>query len=674
MLIVGVDVGGTFTDLVFYDSQTSSIHVVKVPTTVSHPEEGVIASLASIREKSESVSLVYHATTIATNALLTREGLAHTALITNHGFRDVLEIGRQRRPELYNLTTDRPIPLVPRKDRYTVRGRILADGSEKELLEETDLRKVARKIVRLHYDSVAISFLNSYVNPKHEIRTREELTKNHFKGSISISSEVNPEYREYERTSTTVVNSVLTNRITSYLTRLEKIMRAEGFQCPFYVMQSDGTASTMSQATLRPISLIESGPAAGVLASQTLARLLRLPRVITFDMGGTTAKASALTNGRPDISYEFEAASKTYHGRSLKGSGYPVRQPFIDLAEVSSGGGTIAWLDETGVLKLGPQSAGSNPGPAAYGKGGRQPTVTDANILAGRINPKQILSGLMKMNYDMALMAVTRISTRLRSGVSQTVLNILRIANNNMAKALALVSLERGRDPRDYVLVAFGGAGPLHACELASELGIKRIIVPLHPGMFSALGLLTAELSRTFSQPVMKPATRDLESSFRQLRALAHVSLKEENFESYKSMEEVDLRYHGQAHHLTVPYRKNLDMIRLFTVQHKKLYGYSSTDSVEVVNARLRTIIHTSKPRLARKRLQSSKAKPASERRVILPDGNSRVIPIYEREHISAGTHGTGPCVVEEYDSTTMIDRNWKWKIDALQNIDMISR
>ena len=671
MLLFGIDVGGTFTDLVVYDPTTGRFDIQKVPTT-KNVEDGIVAALESYREEIRSALLMYHATTIATNALLTRKGLGRTALLTTRGFRDVIEIGRQRRPELYNLRTKRPVPLVNRSDRYSVRERMLSNGSEDMPLDENDLRRTIRKIRRSNYDSLAISLLNSYANPEHEKATRALCRRLGFKGHIDISSEVDPEYREYERTSTTVVNSALISLVSKYLLNLEKRLRHSQFRGPVYVMNSDGTAATIDQAIRRPISMIESGPAAGVLASVTLAERLGIQKVISFDMGGTTAKTATVVNGKPDLAYEFEAAGKNYHGRSLKGSGYPVRQPFIDLAEVSSGGGTVAWIDDAGPLKVGPQSAGADPGPAAYANEGDEATVTDANIVTGRVSPSQLLGGRLKLHYELAVKAIEQLGIRLGTSVEETARNILRIVNNNMGKALSLVTVERGQDPRQYTLISFGGAGPLHACELAEGLQIKKIIVPLHPGLFSAFGLLTAELSRTFSQPVMKTLPFNIELSFEELRRHARKSLKQEGFPEFHAKEHVDLRYQGQAHEITVPYKKNADLGKFFAQEHAKRYGYASTDSMEVVNIRVQTFIPTRKLRLvAKKSRQSTVTSPNSARRVLLSDGTFRVIPVYIREKLAAGAKGKGPAIIEEYDSTTMIGKNWLWNVDQLENIQL---
>ena len=672
MLFVGTDVGGTFTDVVIFDEESrKSPEVLKVATNPKHPESAILQALGDYQNRTEQFALISHATTIATNSLLTKSGLAETALITNEGFRDVLEIGRQRRPEIYNLNTKRPDQLVKRKNRFTVKGRRLVNGSSLTPLAENDLRTVSRAIIERGIESVAISFLNSYVNPADEIKAEKILRHSGFKGHIDLSSRIDPQYREYERTSTTVVNASLAPSVSQYLQRLKRRLEQIGIGSPVYVMNSDGTASTTAQAAKHPISIIESGPAAGVLSSRNLAKHLRLTKAITFDMGGTTAKAGAIVSGKADLAYEFEAAGTTYHGRSIKGSGYPVRQPFIDLAEVSAGGGTIAWIDETGNLKVGPESAGADPGPAAYGNGGTQATVTDANIVAGRINPSKLLGGQLKLSNDFAVRAVGKLSRMLGTSTEETADRILRIVNSNMSKALRLVSVERGRDPREYSLIAFGGAGPLHACDLAEELDVKRLIIPIHPGLFSAFGLLTAELSRTFVQPIIEQSAINVEPTFRHLREQARKSLKEEGFTSYQTVEHVDLRYQGQAYEITLPYEENANLERLLGREHKNLYGYSSKDAVEAVNARIRAIISMPKAKLAKSQLKSGKPPvPASSRKMSLL-GSWQKVPVYDREKLFPGVRSSGPCIIEEYDSTTVIGKNWKWKIDPYRDLDL---
>lgn len=662
-LSVGIDVGGTFTDILVHDLSGRETEVIKVPTT-GELAEAIVDALGRFRDRARDVRLMAHASTIATNALLTHSGLAKTALITNHGFRDVLEIARQRRPELYNMYTSRPPPIVRRRDRFVVHGRMAADGTELEPLRSRETRGVAGEILKRKFEAAAIAFLNSYVNPSHEKKMLRTLRQAGFEGHVSTSSDVDREYREYERTSTTVVNAALSPLVSDYLRSLRRMLNEIGFTAPVYMMNSDGGASTLDYASRYPITVIESGPAAGVLASRELAKALSLSKVLTFDMGGTTAKAGTMLDGEPDISYEFEAAGKTHSGRSIKGSGYAVRAPFIDLAEVSSGGGTIAWVDEAGALRIGPGSAGSEPGPAAYGRGGTGATVTDANILLGRINPKYLLGGKMPLHFDLAEKAIKSIASKIGLPSSKTAEGIVRIANNNMSKAIAIVSVERGRDPRDFSMIAFGGAGPLHCCELAYELGVRKIVIPVHAGLFSAYGLLAADLSRTFTLPVLS-TNEALSPYFEQLTADAAKSLKAEGFREYELKEFVDFRYRGQSYDLTLPYDQSADMKKNFAARHRQLYGYDSADEVEIVNAKIRAIVRTSTTRVKGDRISGQEVGTSSSERNVWFGGEFSRVPIFTREELPLGSHGSGPCVIEEYDSTLVINPGWTWDVQA---------
>ena len=661
-LKIGIDVGGTFTDLIVYDSKTLEFKVAKVSTTTDNPEAAILTTLLDVCSEPEQVMFFNHATTIATNSLLTHKGIGKTALITNHGFRDILEIGRQRRPELYNIYTKRPIPLVSRKNRFTVHGRICADGKELQKLDEREANQIAELIVNAEFKSVAIAFLNSYVNDDHEKKMKKILQNKKFNGTISCSSEVNKEYKEYERTSTTVVNAVLTPIMSTYLTSLKSKLDLSGFHSPVYIMNSDGGMSTLKYASNFPISVIESGPAAGVLASRELAKSLSLNKVLTFDMGGTTAKAGAVIDGECDISYEFEVAGRTHSGRSIKGSGYAVRYPFIDLAEVSSGGGTIAWVDEGGALRVGPVSAGSDPGPAAYGRGGKNPTITDANIVLGRLNSKHLLGGTMPVYYNLAKESIAEIADQLKMNLNDVAEGIIKLVNLNMAKAIMTVSVERGRDPREYTLIAFGGAGPIHCCDLADELEINHIIVPVHAGIFSAYGLLATNITRAFSVPVLS-TNASFETYFDAARKMAITSMGQEGFSSYKLKEYVDLRYKGQSFQLRIPYEKSANMKRRFSKKHHELYGYSSDDEIEVVNVRVKAVIPTSSLNRKKTVFSPEKAGVATEHRnAWMKDGFVKV-PVYVREQLKQGSYGDGSAIIEEYDSTLIVNPDWKWKL-----------
>ena len=659
---IGIDVGGTFTDLILYDYSTKKSYVTKVLTTTNEPERAILAGLHDLCKEPKQVSLINHATTIATNALLTRTSIARTALITNHGFRDVLEIGRQRRPEIYNLYTKRPPPLVIRKNRFTVHGRIKSTGEEIEPLDMYEAKQVAQKIVNEKFDSVAIVFLNSYKNDDHEKRMKEIILNMKFLGTISCSNEVNREYKEYERMSTTVVNAVLSPLMSKYLNNLKRSLENSGFNTQIYAMNSDGGINTLSYASKFPISVIESGPAAGVLASRHMANVLSLKKVLTFDMGGTTAKAGAVIDGECDISYEFEVAGKTHSGRSIRGSGYSVRYPFIDLSEVSAGGGTIAWVDNGGALRVGPNSAGSEPGPAAYGKGGKNPTITDANIVLGRINPNHLLGGKMPIYFNLATESINVIAEPLGMNLQDTAEGIIKMVNLNMSKAIMTVSVERGRDPRDYTLIAFGGAGPIHCCDLAEELEINHIIVPTHAGIFSAHGLLVANITRTFSLPVLSTDS-SIEPYFDEVRKIASKTMKNEGFHDYLFKEYVDARYSGQSFELRIPYQKSADIKERFSEKHKEIYGYSSNDEIEIVNARVKAVIATSNiNRKTSKHTEKELGKPSGYRDVVIK-GILGLVPIYSKEELELGRHGEGPAIIEEYDSTLVVNPGWKWEV-----------
>jgi len=608
-----------------------------------------------------SASLFSHATTIATNALLTKVGLARTALVANEGFRDLLEIGRQRRPELYNLRTKRPTPLVRRRDRFTVRCRVSATGKVLEPLDRRVASEVAQLIVKRGFESAAVCFLNSYANPIHEFELRDVLLDHGFTGNVSLSSEVDREYREYERTSTTVVNAVLVPLMSGYLSRLSRSLRRTGASAPLYVMNSDGGMSTSAFASTHPVVAIESGPAAGVLASRQLARNLSLDKVLTFDMGGTTAKAGAVVDGEPEIVEEFEAAGKTHSGRSIKGSGYAVRGSFIDLAEVSAGGGTIAWTDEGGALAAGPQSAGSFPGPACYAAGGKEPTVTDANVVLGRLNPLHLLGGEMPINAGYARESLAKLGAGLGMSPEEAAEGVVRLVNNSMAKAISIVSVERGRDPREFVMVSFGGSGPVHACDLAEDLGVREVIVPVHAGMFSAYGLLVTSLTRTFIRPV--PGTSaSLKELFHEVEALASKEMRREGLLAFTASRCVEVRYEGQSHELLLPYRGEDALRKAFDRRHREVYGYSTKDRLQVVNVRVRAVVRRKAvpPVLAPPAVQS--AGTASRRAWFA--GETRTAPALQRDSLRTGDGGAGPCIIEEYDSTLVVNPGWKWKIE----------
>lgn len=659
-LAVGVDVGGTFTDIIV--DGPSGTTVLKLPTTAD-PAAAVLRGLRRLGRSARQASFISHATTLATNALLTHTGLARTSLITNQGFRDILEIGRQRRPELYDLDTIRPAPLVERRNRLTVRCRIGADGKELEPLDEGETSSLVRQVIKGRFESVAVCLLNSYLNDLHERQLREALSRGGFRGSISLSSEVDREYREYERTSTTVVNAALSPLVAGYLASLQALLHRWRIGARLYVMNSDGGSSKASFASSHPVTMIESGPAAGVVASKDLAKKLSLSRVLTFDMGGTTAKAGTVIDGEPDITNEFEAAGRSRSGRSIRGSGYSVRGQFIDLAEVSAGGGTIAWADSAGELKVGPKSAGSDPGPACYARGGVEPTVTDANVILGRLNPTSLLGGAMRIRRDRALRAMKRLNATLGLDGGELASGILRLVNNSMAKAISMVTVERGRDPRDFAMVAFGGAGPLHCCDLAEEMGVREVVVPIHAGLFSAHGLLAGDVTRTFTSPVMSAGAR-LEPRYRELESSARGEMRSEGFEHFTFARFFEGRYLGQSHELLLRFTEDSETERAFGARHRALYGYALPDRVEVVNIHVRATV-ARRPIGVLRSLSSKVGGPSTGRQAWI-GGKETYCRVYTRESLRAGAEGRGPCIIEEYDSTLVVNPAWKWSVERL--------
>ena len=497
---LGVDIGGTFTDATLVDESSGRLWNAKVSSTPHDPAQGFLSATRQILDQSElapeSLRYVVHATTVATNAII--EGkVAPTVLITTEGFRDILEIARQIRPSLYDTQFEKPKPLVPRDRCFGVRERLDATGAVLTPLDEAAIPQIAAVIRDAGVESVAVCFLHSYLNAQHEQRVGELLRDLAPNIAISLSSDVAPEIREYFRASTTVINAALRPIVSRYLENIEEQLRAQGVSSELLVMQSSGGLMTFADARHRPVFMVESGPAAGVITAAHLGEALGYPNVISFDMGGTTAKVGLVQNGTPRITKDYEVGSVAQPGSGgFRAGGYPIRTPVIDLVEIGAGGGSIAWVDPGGVLRVGPQSAGADPGPACYGQGGAEPTVTDANLVLGRLNPGYLLGGDLKLDSALAHAAIEqRIAKPLGLDIVKAAYSIVEIANVAMINALRLVSVQRGHDPRDFALTAFGGAGPLHANRLAHEMNIPVTVIPTSPGTASALGLLVTDIT-----------------------------------------------------------------------------------------------------------------------------------------------------------------------------------
>jgi len=687
---IGVDIGGTFTDLVAL-KDTGEIVNIKVPTTPKNPSIGVIDSFRRFIKDSDpkDVELIVHATTIATNALLGQAelNLPKTALITTYGFKDVIEIGRQRRAELYNLFFKKPKQLIPRKYRFEVRERVDARGNIVEPLNVDDVRSAIDRVRSEGIEALAICFLNSYINPVHELKVKDEVVKSLPSLYVCCSSEVTGEYREYERFSTATVNVMLTPIVSKYLKGLTEGLKELNVSAPFFVMQSSGGIASVDYASMKPIAIIESGPASGVVASAFYSSLLGLKDVISFDMGGTTAKAGSIRRGIVELTSEYEVGGRVHKGRMVKGSGYPVRGSFIDLAECSAGGGTIAWVDEAGALRVGPLSAGAYPGPACYGLGGLEPTVTDANLVLGRLNPEYLLGGEVRISMDLAVKAIEeKICRKADLTLTEAAAGVLKIVNSEMAKIIRIVSVERGYDPRDFTMIAFGGAGPMHACALAEEINIRSIIVPPNPGLFSALGLVVSDFRYEVVKAVMVKVDRgiakEVEDTLKALEVEAVNTISRFFRGDITILRYLDMRYVGQSYELTIPVAKPFTdsqvpkLLDDFHGRHKEAYGYSAREGeVEAVNARVVAIGIVKKPRLKEVEKCGSQYPSESvigEREVFFEEFNKYVnCKVFRREKLKSGNVISGPAIIEQYDSTIVVYPSWTAEVDGYGNILM---
>lgn len=674
---IGVDIGGTFTDVVGFDDESGELHHLKVLTTPREPWRGLLEGITRLGWSLDSVEIVVHASTLGTNTFLGQVGLElpTAVLLTNDGFRDVLEIGRQNRPELYNLFFERPRPLIPRSRRFGVKGRIGPDGRELEPLDEDAVRRIAREWCG-RAEVFVVSFLHSYRNPLHELKAREIILRECPRAIVVTSSEVDPQPKEYERTSTTVVNGLLKPLLSRYIEVVLEELRKNGFRGKLLVMQSSGGVADSSEATRYPAAFIESGPAAGAVAVAYFSRLTGVEKALGFDMGGTTAKASTVVNGEPLIVHEYEVGGRVHMGRLLRGSGYPVRYPHIDLAEVSAGGGTIAWIDPGGALRVGPVSAGADPGPACYGRGGAEPTITDANYVLGRL-PDELAGGRLQLSKSLAEKALSKIADKLGLSVVEVAASIIKIANTIMARALRLVSVERGFDPREFSMYAFGGAGPLHAALLASEISVKEVIVPPLPGVFSALGLLVTDYRHDLYTAIVKRADElsrhELEDAFSKLedeatKMLLSEGVKEENIHVTRLL---DMRYLGQAYELTVPYRGSVEeAVESFHEKHKARYGYDLRgEPVVVVNARIVAVGFIPKPQLPRSKPSPYKPEPEKKRPVFFEETEWTTTPVYWRPKLRPGARMQGPAIVESDDSTILIPPGFEAYVDEFHSL-----
>ncbi len=673
---LGVDIGGTFTDGVLIDETSGEIFIDKVPTTSGDPSEGFIHVVDRLlkrrRVRPQDVRQIIHATTIATNAVIERRG-ARTGFLTTTGFRDILEIARQVRYDLYDLQTQKPPALVPRERCFEIPERVDYRGEILVPLDEEAAEREVRTLLSHAVDSVAVCFLHAYQNPAHELRLAEIIRDLAPDVTVSLSSDVAPEIREYWRASTTVINAYIAPLVTRYIRAIQAKLTQRQMHSKLHLMQSNGGVTYADAARSRPVHLVESGPAAGVAVAAYFADLTGTKDLISFDMGGTTAKMGLILDGRPVISSEFEVGAGAWSGSALvKGSGYPILGTVVDLVEVGAGGGSIAWIDSGGVMRVGPQSAGADPGPACYGRGGSQPTIADANLVLGRLNPAYFLGGEIELASDLAWKAIeTHCARTLEIETAATAMGIVDIADANMVQGISLVSVQRGYDPREFTLFAFGGAGPLHANSLAAELEIPVLIVPPSPGVASALGMLVSDLRHDYRvtrrQRLTEADCTDLEAMFRRLETegsrifAAHGTVPDE----LVGGRFLELRYVGQSWQLQIPIasdhltQSGLEQIReSFDRHHKQSYGYSvPEEAVEIVNIGVSLTCAVAKPRP--REVGTGGKSPGQARKgsrdVYFRHAGFVSCPIFDRYALRRGNEITGPAVIEEPDSTTVI-------------------
>jgi N-methylhydantoinase A len=685
---LGVDIGGTFTDLVVIDEATGAARVGKILTTPKDPahavEQGIAALLEESRTAAGAVRAVVHGTTLATNALIERKG-ARTALLTTEGFRDALEIRHEGRYDMYDLFIDPPAPLVPRHLRREVRERLLADGSVRQPLDEAGARRVIGELVAEGVEAIAICLLHAYVNPVHERRLAALVRELAPQMAVACASEVVPEIREYERASTTTANVYVAPLMARYLEDLERRLEEQQIPGQLYIMQSSGGIALPPEARRLPIRLVESGPAAGALAAAQAARERGERKLLSFDMGGTTAKACVIDEGVPLIGREFEVARAD---RFKKGSGLPVRVPVIEMIEIGAGGGSIARVDRMGLLKVGPDSAGADPGPACYNLGGRQPTVTDADLLLGYLDAEFFLGGRMRLDHGAAQRAVEEhVARPLGLDVTQAAWGIHRVVNENMAAAARIHGIERGKDLRSYPLFAFGGAGPVHCWQVATILKTPRIILPFGAGAMSAYGLLAAPLAFDFVRTgrqrldgadwaAVNQLFAEMEDEGRALLARAGVAASKVTVSRIAEM-----RYLGQGHEVeaTVPSGKlsaaSLAKITAsFEASYRTLYHRLPQGvPIEALNWRVTASGPDPKTKLgghakadrAGRAAQKAKLVKGTRRAYFADRGGFVETPVYDRYALTPGMTLKGPAIVEERESTAVIGPGGRARVDA---------
>lgn len=674
---LAADTGGTFTDVVSYNRRDNSVRFGKVLTTYGNLVDGVLEGSAGMGVPFEALEIVKHGTTHIINAFIQRRG-AKTALVTNKGFRDVLEIGRANRPISFDLRYERNAPLVPRTQVYEIGGRIGADGREVEAIDEAEILALAERLVTEGFEAVAVSLLNSYGNTAHEDRVADLLAKALPDAFVTTGSRLSREWYEYERASTSVANAYVGPRARDYLQRFSEAFTRSGFSKTFYMMASNGGVLSLDRSSEQPVALLESGPVGGCIGAGVYSRALGLGKVIAFDMGGTTAKCAIVDNGK------FEVQPTYYIGGYERG--FPVRAPILDIVEVGAGGGSIASVDRHGRLSVGPRSAGSEPGPVAFGRGGVEPTVTDANLVLGRISGGRFLGGSLKLDVEASRRAILeKVASPLGfdhpDQLDIAANGILEIAATTMAGAIKEITIERGLDAREFDLFVFGGGGPLHSSKLARELHIPKVIVPLHPGNFSALGMLLAasrlDDTRTFLRALGEAEVSEMLATYREMEGSLMEALKSEAGQADVMFERTaEIRYRGQKHSLRVDIGQRSTVRELLEVFHEayhRRYGHSDHNaSAEFVSLRSTGYAGGESIDLAGLFSHSGQAPETHTRMVYYASLGSRVpATVYDRPDLPIGFGGEGPAIIEDFGSTIVLEPGDRFEVGRLGEINI---
>ncbi|WP_336812907.1 hydantoinase/oxoprolinase family protein [Bosea sp. MMO-172] len=660
---IGIDSGGTFTDVCLFDDATGMVAVWKVPSTPDDPSRaiarGTQEGVERVGASPAEIAYFGHGTTVGTNALIQHRGV-RTGLITTEGFRDLIEIGRQKRPDLYDLQADKAPPLVTRDLRFGVAERVRHDGTVETPLDEGAVRQAARGLKAEGVKAVAIGFLYGFVRPEHEEAAKRIVTEEFPEAFICASHEVAPEFREYERISTTVVNAYLGPVMQGYIRRLADRLKELGLKATPHLTQSNGGVIGFDMAARLPVRTVLSGPSTGVVAAQAIGAMIGMPNLITFDMGGTSSDVALLSDGEAKL-----ASEANVHG-------YPIKAPMLDIHTVGAGGGSLAAIDSGGLLKVGPRSAGADPGPVCYGRGATEPAVTDANVVLQTLNPTHLLGGRMPIDQSLSKQAIGRLAGQLGFDLMATAQGIISVVTANMAKAIRVISVQRGHDPRDYALVAFGGAGPLHAARLARELDMKRIVVPRNPGIGCALGLLLTDLRANFATTRLATLSDalvpDMAEIFVALQEQADHWFAEEGVASAdrRLKRTADLRYHGQNYELAIDVPDGpitpatiTALAEGFAAAHKRLYGFvAEGEPVQLVTYRVEAVGLVPKAAFRPEPDAGPDASHAviGSREVWFPEAGGFVAcPIYDRDKLKSGNRFAGPAIVEQMDSTTVL-------------------